>query len=643
MGFWDDLTKGIRESLNGQINDLMKADGLTPNADMIPEKPQPDTNDKAIGRQAVIDDPFFDQVQQHFIFKNKMSRISNKTLKDTSMRDWLTSSIIQHRCDTLMQFSRPQRKMFDLGFKIIKKDSVDNLTPEEKAEIANLEDFILNCGRKDKTPPGERMILGEFLKLLTRDALTFGHIAVEKILTRRGALHRIRPIPAESTYLINQQTSRNIIEKEIENARKTKEQRNQYAQNQNDPVKDHEVNEVDHEYYKYVQMSYDNRVLAAFGDEDMVWKLFNPQNFADAMGYCYSPLEMAVVNVTNHLNVENYNANFFTHGYAAKGVLHLKGTVTQAQLTAFRRQFYNTISGAQHAWRTPIIAGLDDVQWVGLAGSAREMEYLNYNNHIMRAVCTQFQIDPIELGLDYLVSGTGKSPSQQANNEYKINYSRERGLYPILMMFEDFYNKDIIPAIDPELAKKYELKFVGYTDETPQTNVALLQAEMSVYSTMNDLLRSAGKEKVDHPMYEVPLNATFWSIVEKNMTRGEIRETFFGDKDASKRRELAYIPSDPAFMGWQQLIMTMDRTKRQDQLQAEQMKAEQEQAEQQGAREQEQHDMSMEQEKARQAHGAVSGHESLKDIAKESGAASSSLNIDGQSVGNPINSEEADE
>src|SRR5690606_34634472 len=136
---------------------------------------------------------------------------------------------------------------------------------------------------------------------------------------------------------------------------------------------------------------------------------------------------------------------------------------------------------------------LDDVQWVALSGSAKEMEYLNYNNHIMRAICSQFAIDPVELGLDYLVSANGRAPSQQANNEYKINYSRERGLYPLLMMFEDFFNADILPVIDKSLADKYEFKFVGYTDETPQTNIALLQAEMSVYSTMNDLLRSAGK------------------------------------------------------------------------------------------------------------------------------------------------------
>lgn len=637
MGFFDNLTKGIRDSLRGDIDDLLKAD-----SDALPDSGDQSLSHKgAIGQKAIINDPFFDQVHQHFIFKNKMSRISNKTLKDTSVRDWLISSIIQTRADTMLAFSRPQRKQFDTGFKIFKKDGKDNLTKEEKEEIANIEDFILNCGRKKGTPPGEEMTFGEFLKLSTRDAVTFGHIAVEKILTRNGGLHRFRPLPAESMYLINKKTSRDIISREIKSARKVYSATLEFNK-ENDPSSDLSFNEPDIEYYKYVQMSYDNRVLAAFGDEDLIWKLANPQNFADSMGYCYSALELAIINITNHLNVENYNSNFFTQGYAARGILHLKGTVTQAQMTAFRRQFYNTISGTQNAWRTPIIAGLDDVQWVGLSGSAKEMEYLNYNNHLMRAICTQFQVDPIELGLDYLVSGNGRAPSQQANNEYKINYSRERGLYPLMMMFEDMINSDVLPALDKELARKYEFRFVGYTDETPQTNVTLLQAEMTVHASMNDLLTSSDKEAVKHPMFDIPLNQTFWALADKLLTKGEQRALFLGDTSAIGKRELAYFPGDPAFMGWQQMLMTIDRSKKQDKLQEEQMRAEQQQAQQKEKREQEQHDMAVDQAKNQQAHDA-SSHETLKESAKEVGAASKPLNVGGTAFGNPLNSPEADE
>lgn len=638
MGFFDNLTKGIRNSLRSDIEELYKMDS---DADAIPEKPIEETekDGQLIGRKSIIDDPFFDQVHQHFLFKNRMSRITNKTLKDVSLRDWLVSSIMQTRIDTMIRFARPQRAKFDMGFKIQKKNSKENLTSEEQQEIANIEDFIYNCGRKDKVPADEKMLFGEFLKLCTRDALTFGHIAVEKIFTKNKALHRFRPLPGEAVYKINQKTSKEIIKKEIESARVMYEQRRKDSE---DPSFKYQRNDRDIEYYKYVQMSYDNRVLQAFGDEDLIFRLSNPQNFADSMGYCYSPLELAVINVTNHLNVENYNAQFFTYGYAARGILHLKGTVTQSHLTAFRRQFYNSISGTQHAWRTPIIAGLDDVQWVPLAGGAKEMEYLNYNNHIMRAVCAQFQIDPMEMGLDYLISGNGRAPSQQANNEYKITYSRERGLLPLLMMFEDMVNCDILPLLDPKLADKYEFKFTGYTDETPQTNVALLQAEMTVHSTMNDLLRSAGKKRIDHSIFDLPLNQNFWQLVDKLLTKGEQRELFLGDKSALGKRELAYFPGDPTFMGWQQMLMLMDRNRKQDKMQAEQMKLQQAQQNQQDQREQEKHDIEVNEHHSRQAHAAVE-HESLKDQAKQVGAASSPLFIDGKPVANPVNIEDESE
>lgn len=646
MGFFDDLTKSIRNAITNDIDDLMKGD-----ANAIPDKPQQlPTNDGAIGQKAIITDPFFDQVHQHFVFRNKMSRLSNKTLKDVSVRDWVISAAIQARADTMLRFARPQRKNLEMGFKIQKKNFHGHLSAEEREEIANLEDYIYHCGRKDNVPPGEEMLFGEFLKLCTRDAMTFGHVAVEKILTRKSSLHRFRPLPSESMYLINPKTSKDIIKKEIEQAKLTYKLKRANT-SANNPEENQQFNEPDIEYYKYVQMSYDNRVLAAFGDEDMVWKLFNPQNFADSMGYCYSPIELAIVNITNHLNVENYNANFFTHGYAARGILHLKGTVTPAELTAFRRQFYNTITGAQHAWKTPIIAGLDEVEWVGLSGNAKEMEYLNYNNHLMRSLCTLLQIDPVELGLDYLVSGTGRQTTQQANNEYKINYSRERGLIPILMMFEDMINCNILPAIDKELAEKYEFKFTGYDEDSPQVQVAQLQAEMTVHSTMNDLLRAAGKETMRHVVADLPLNQTFWMLVEKNMTKGEIREAFFGDKSAVEKRELAYFPADSMFMGWQQLLLTMDRSRQQDKMQAQQMQAQNAQAQQQSeledkqhAREQEAHDMEMEQIKARQAHFAAA-HESLKDSAKQFGAGSKPISgSEGQgAIANPINSDLADE
>jgi hypothetical protein len=648
MAWYDDW---LKKSIRGEIDELLKADGVSAsdpvsaaNGDKLPDTPEAGHDaSQQIGRKAVVDDPYFDLMGSQVNYKFKLTRISNKTLKEVSLRDWLVSAIIQCRVDTLLRFSRIEHRRHEPGFRIIKKDHNSHYTEEERNEIAALEDFIYNCGRKEGTPADDRKLFGEFLKLVGRDALTFGHVAIEKVKTRAGGLHRIRPIPAESTYLINKSLSKEQVDSNAVLSYQL-----QKPKSNNDPKTDQVINEAENDYLKYVQVSYDGKPLATFGDEDMIFKLFNPQNFADSMGYCYSPLELAIINITNHLNVENYNANFFTHGYAARGVLHLKGTVTQQQLANFRRTFYNTISGTQNAWRTPIVAGLDAVEWVPMSASAKEMEYINFNNHLMRILCSQFQIDPTELGLDYLISGTGRAPMQQANNEYKITYSRERGLVPILMFVEDIINCDVLPAIDPKICDKYKFVFTGYTDETPQTEIAQMQAEMTVWKTMNDLLQQAQKDKIGEKAADVPLNQAFWALVEKNYTRGEIREKFFGDKGASERRELQYIPGDQAFLAWQQVLLTIDNMKKQEEQQAgqqeqmqqeAQMKAQAEEqkhkhAEAKHGREKEKHDLETEQIKAQAASDAV--HHGLKDTAKQFGA-TQDTNVGGQPVANPIN------
>jgi len=647
---FDNFFTKAREYQQEQINALLKASG-----DNLEEKPidEEDRKETKVGRQAILDDPFYRQHGNFGIFKSRPSRLSNKMLKDSSLRDWLVSSIMQIRVDTLVRFSRPQKKKFDMGFRVIKRgDNNLEYNDEDRKNIANIESFVYNCGRLDGTPNDDKLLFGEYLKLIVRDALTFGYTATEKIKTRKGALHRFRPVPAEQTYLINKELSKDVIEKEIKAIKPHLKPRSD-----NDPQTKQELERHQVDFYKYVQVSYENHALAVFGDEDMIFKLFNPQNFGDSMGYCYGPLELSIINVTNHLNAENYNSNFFTHGYAAKGILHLKGTVTQQQLTSFRRQFYNSISGTSNAWRTPIIAGLDEVDWVPMSGSARDMEYINFNNHLMRSICTQFQIDPVELGLDYLSSQTGRAQAAgQQGNQQKIEYSRERGLYPILMYIEDLINKDIIPAIDPELSKKYMFIFDGYSDVTPQTEVALQQAEMTVHSSMNDLLTDARKNRIDDFTADVPLNQSFWAVVEKNLTRGEIRERFFGDKDASKRRELQYIPGDPAFLQWQQVIMTIDTQKKsmqmqeeqmqqQQQAQEEQMQAEKEQQEKDHALEAAKHNREEEAHKAEldaranaDAKAAVDHgrRKQLQETAKTMGA-TSATNLGGRVIKNPIN------
>jgi hypothetical protein len=100
---------------------------------------------------------------------------------------------------------------------------------------------------------------------------------------------------------------------------------------------------------------------------------------------------------------------------------------------------------------------------------------------------------------------------------------------------------------------------------------------MTVNKTMNDLLIAARKPKIKHAIGDLPMNQAFWAVVEKNMTRGEIREEFFKDKGAAKKKELQYIPGDPMFLQWQTFLLQMEQQKQAQAAQAAQGQAEQQQ------------------------------------------------------------------
>src|ERR1700677_722404 len=129
MAWYDDW---LKNRVQGQIDELLKADGVSAQAEVptggissfaSPETPASANGDRLpdiaeenhdpgqqIGRKAFVDDPYFDLIGSQVNYKFKLTRISNKTLKEVSVRDWLVSAIIQCRVDTLLRFSRPEHR-----------------------------------------------------------------------------------------------------------------------------------------------------------------------------------------------------------------------------------------------------------------------------------------------------------------------------------------------------------------------------------------------------------------------------------------------------------------------------------------------------------------------------------------------------
>lgn len=519
---------------------------------------------KMTGRKAFITDPFLEVSSSQGAYRAKFTRLSNRMLRESSIRDTIISAIIRHRRTQIEAFCSIPHTRFDTGFTLVRRDGKD-LEDADFEEVSKMMSWLYHCGDLDQTPNDDKTTMATQFGMMCQDALTFGHISMEKVRDRTGeGLQRFRHVAAESVFHATDQMSDEAL-KNLANA-------------QLQGLRAHREGTVapDKGNIKYLQVI-DGKEVAAFSDATMIFKVFQPPSFVDNNGYSMSLVEACILSITRHLQAENYNSLFFTHGFAARGLLHLKGNVSQQNLQMFRNQFNSVINGNNNSWRTPIVAGLDDVQWIPLAGSQRDMEYIQYTDHLIRTICAQAQIDPTEIGFEYLSRGTQQSTLNSPNNEWKLEASAERGLVPLLRFFEDLVNHDLMPEISPKLANKYLFKFLGLQTENKQQEITRLQAEQTVHATMNDLLRQVKKKPLAPDVGgDVPLNQLWWNMVKECMTVGEIRKYFFGDEKALEAEELRYIPSQ-LFIAWQAQLQAKSQAKVQMKQQSDQAKLEDQQ------------------------------------------------------------------
>jgi hypothetical protein len=260
--------------------------------------------------------------------------------------------------------------------------------------------------------------------------------------------------------------------------------------------------------------------------------------------------------ITSHLQIENHQKMYFTHGFASRGVLVIQGDVTPNQLRTLQAQWTNQTAGPTSAWRTPILAGIQGVQWQPLVVNARDMEYAVYQDHVLRTIHACFTIDPEETGFGYLSKPTGqRSAMSESSNQWKITMSRDKGLRPILRRIESIVNEEILKSWRPDLADKYEFMFIGLDAETQEEEIQRQQAEVQLHTTINEVREQAEKEPLEIGGGLI-LNPLLLQTLQANMTKGMFMEKYMNIKGAADRPDLQYIP-DPLWFQWQQFQMSL--------------------------------------------------------------------------------------
>ena len=406
-------------------------------------------------------------------YKDRPSQITYGTLRAIVYKLPIIQAVIQTRVNQLAAFATPSHDQYSVGFKLTLRESEKSPTKAARIWIKDMEDIIMRTGVTDN--PRGRDDFEVFIRKLAWDSLVYDQMTFEMVPNRRG-------LPAE-WYAVDAATMR------LADARSMAE------------------SEDDTKAIRYVQI-YDSMIINEYSQEELCFGVRNPRTDIYLHGYGVSELEMLIQAVTSLLYGWEYNQKFFSQGSAAKGILNFKGAIPEQSLQAFRRQWYAQISGVQNAWRTPIVNS-EDLQWINMQGSNREMEYSAWMDFMIKVCCSMYSMDPVELNFSYGNVGQ-RSALKEASNKEKITESKERGLRPLMRFIARCLNQNIIWPIHSD----FEFKFVGLDSATREDRAELITKRVKSIWTVDELRAEEDRPPLPDGKGEVILDSVWLQAMQ---------------------------------------------------------------------------------------------------------------------------------
>ena len=419
-----------------------------------------------------LDEDPYDPLATWGGWRERSSIIAYETLEQLGYRLGPFAGFLQTRLNQISYHSRAQVDKHGLGFVIRRKDR--SKTDDDRAR--EIQQIIINSGSADLCDPetGERRdTLPVLMRKIVRDSLRFDQINIERKRNLKGDLLEWRAVDAKTIRRVGPMYSGKT--------------------DRGEPV-------------RYVQIMH-GQIVAEFSAKDLTFFVRNPRTSIRSWGYGESELEMMVNTVTSLLNGFSYNANFFSQGTTAKGMLTLSGLIPPRRLRHFKRLWHSMVTGTENSWRTPILNMPEEkskAEWIDLQKSNLDMEWGKFMEWCLKVACSVWQIAPDEIGFEFGAHGQTSSLNS-GNNKYKIDASKDRGLFPLLDQIARMMTEEIVEYIDPE----YEFVYAGHDQESEEAEVKRRTDEGSTYKTVDEIRAECDLDELPDGKGAVILNPTW--------------------------------------------------------------------------------------------------------------------------------------
>lgn len=118
--------------------------------------------------------------------------------------------------------------------------------------------------------------------------------------------------------------------------------------------------------------------------------------------------------------------------------------------------------------------------------------------------------------------------NSESSSEYKLTAQRDSGIRPLILKFQDYLNEKLFPLLDPELSQLCDIHFSGLDAETRQQESNLLQAEMPIHMTYDEVMDVVDKDAIGEEWGgKFPLSERYQMVIDKYSDVSDIISKFY--------------------------------------------------------------------------------------------------------------------
>lgn len=197
----------------------------------------------------------------------------------------------------------------------------------------------------------------------------------------------------------------------------------------------------------YVQVVNEKEV-ATFKQEEMIYMMANPQNEIALFGYGMSPIESILLTVQASLNADMFNARAFSDDNVPPGMVDL-GDMSEEQAQQFIRIWDNTV--ISDTKRIKFVWGSKEpIKYTAFQKNNKDMQFIEYIDWLSRLKLATYGLTPMDANITHDVNRS------TANAERDI--SNSRGVHSTKRLFEEYFNREIVATMGFDAI---EFKFAG--------------------------------------------------------------------------------------------------------------------------------------------------------------------------------------